>query len=300
MASEPRVYIIIINLEGFHDTQRCLLSLRLLAYANKEIIVIDNGSKGDDVLRLRGLFPEAKILSTEVNGGFAAGNNIGMEIALREGADYIFLLNNDTEILPDTLKILVEQAEKDSSIGIIGPAIYDLADPQRLSITSGRVNLMNGVSSSEELEKMHKGKDVEGIDIQFVAGCALLIKRSVIEQIGMLDETFFLYYEDVDWCLRASNGGFRTVYLSRAKVLHKRSSSVKTGSAFQIYHLIRSKMIFLRKYSPSFTLSLILHLVGQMRPVVAYFVTGRFAHLKAVVQGTADGLRSELSSLRRE
>lgn len=300
MSQQPRVYILILNLEGFSDTQHCLLSLRLLAYPNKEIIVIDNGSKSDDVSQLQALFPEVRILSTGINRGFASGNNIGIQTALREGADYLFLLNNDTEIFPDTLKILVDKAEKDSSIGIVGPAIYDLAGPQRLSITSGRVNLMTGVSSSAELEEMHKRNDVEAIDIQFVTGCALLIKRSVVEQIGLLDETFFLYFEEVDWCIRARNAGFRTVYLSRAKVLHKHSSTVKTGSAFQIYHLMRSKMIFLRKYSPSFAVSFILYLVGQIRPLVAYLVTGRFAHVKAVIRGTADGLRSELLSGCRE
>jgi len=250
MSKKPLVYIITINWNGINDTIECLESLKKITYKNYKIILVDNNSKDNQAEKLKKQFPYIKLVKNSENTGFCIANNQGMELALKDKADYALLLNNDTTVAPDFLDILIDYSEKHQNIGITSPKI--------LWYNSNLILSMGG-NISYLLPKrtlIGKGKKStmfkKNIEPDFVSGCALLIKSEVIEKIGMLDPVFFAYYEDVDISYRARRAGYKIVVLPKSVIWHKKSAS--TGyvganiiSDFQMYQSARNAIIFMKK-----------------------------------------------------
>ena len=239
----PKVVIIILNWNGQADTLECLESLNRLDYNNFEIILIDNGSKEslDFARDIENQFSNLKIelILNEENLGFAGGNNQGIKIALERKADYVLLLNNDTTVEPDFLKKLMEVGEKNESYGIFGSVIYYSDEPEKIWFAGGQFNWPRTRGShifdkpSEALKK-----------VDYITGCCLLAKKTVIEKIGLLSEDYFLYYEDGDWCLRAQKAGYLCGLVRSAKIYHKQSRSTQEFSYPYLYYHSRNGLIF--------------------------------------------------------
>jgi len=223
----PKVFIIILHFGNPKNTEECLKSLGNLEYDNFETVVIDN---------------------VRDNRGFAGGNNSGIKQALEKGASYILLLNNDTIVEPNFLKKLVEAGESDKKIGILGPAIYEYGT-NKIHFAGGKVNWLytRGTHITELKIKSQKSKVVD-----YITGACLLIKREVIEKIGLMDEEYFLYCEDVDWCLKARKAGYKCIVVSEAKIWHKVSSSAKAESFSYIYYHTRNGLLLAKKNAPFF------------------------------------------------
>lgn len=245
----PKVSVIILNWNGYRDTAECLRSLCRLTYPSCEIILVDNGSTDGSVTRLREEFEKVVYIENGENLGFAGGNNAGIRYALQHGAGYVFLLNNDTVIDPNVLDELVRVAEGDKAIGMAGPVIYDYYDPSRVWFAGSHIDYRTGLTPQwHEGEKREK-EWPESWDVERLSGCAMLVKKEVIESAGMLDPDYFLYYEDTDWCARTRQHGFRIVCAGHAGVLHKQQGSSDRGGVSTLVHYYcqRNRLLFLKK-----------------------------------------------------
>lgn len=220
----PKVFIVILNWNGQKDTLACLNSLKNLDYSNFKIILIDNASTDNSVGVFKSQIPNFKnkitLIENKDNLGFPAGNNVGIKYALKNNAEYVLLLNNDTVVDKDFLKEIVAAGEKNVLIGILGPKIYFFDDPKRIWFAGGKFNWISG-SSHIGFGEIDKGQFEISKEVNFITGCAMLIKKEVFEKIGFLDGRFFLYYEDTDFCLRAKKRGFKCLFAPRAKIFHK-------------------------------------------------------------------------------
>ena len=242
----PLVWIIVLNWNRPRDTIECISSLRELEYPAYRILIVDNGSTDDSVEQFRGL-PDVNLLTNEVNLGFAEGNNRGIDYALRRDADYILLLNNDTTVSSTLLDEMVYVAESDRHIGIVGPIIYYTERPDvvwfaGMHFRYGLYVVRRGLHLKPPLSPIEQ--------VDFASGCGMLVRRAMFERVGLFDPRFFMYYEDLDLCIRASKAGYRIVTATRAIMWHALSAS--TGGAdspLKQYHQIKSTFIFCRKHT---------------------------------------------------
>ena len=227
----PKVYIIILNWNGLEDTTECLESLKKITYPNYQVLVIDNASDGNDVRILREKFGDyAPVLKNRYNYGFQKGSNIGMQLAIDDGADYVLLLNNDTVVKPDFLDKLVEVSESNSQLGILSASIHNYYSHQDLDpvcIMPMEVDWWR--NSAKRLE----GGIVTGqlIETEYIVPVACLIKKSTIESIGYLCEDFFLTVGDTDYCIRAKRASIGMAVVTNSIVYHKGGSAIDKGLA---------------------------------------------------------------------
>ena len=251
----PRVFILLVSWNGKEDTLACLRSLQKLTDAHPKIVLVDNASSDGTVEAVRRAFPGVHIIANAQNRRFAHANNQGIEFALQHGADYILLLNNDTEVAGDFLEHLLQRAETEAQIGMVGPKIYYKQPPDRIWFAGGGISLWRGKIWHFGLRKIDHGQWDTARDVDYLTGCCLLASRACVERIGLLDTGYFMYAEDADWCLRARQAGFRIVYEPTARVWHKISSSsggqqVAEGlTAFKAYHKVRSTLRFFRRWA---------------------------------------------------
>jgi len=222
----------------------CLDSLNRLDYSNFEIILIDNGSKErPPLVNVQFLKLSIFQIFNDKNLGFAGGNNQGINIALERGADYILLLNNDTTVEPDFLKKLVAVAEANKDYGILGPVINFYDQPEEIWFAGGQ---LNGLKTQGRHIFIAPKNNLEKVD--YITGCCLLIKKEVIEKIGLLAEEYFLYYEDTDWCQRARRAGYLCGLAGEAKIFHKQSRSAQEFSYPYLYYHSRNGLMFASRF----------------------------------------------------
>jgi GT2 family glycosyltransferase/ubiquinone/menaquinone biosynthesis C-methylase UbiE len=245
--SLPRISIIILNWNGINDTFECLDSLKKLDYPNFETIVVDNGSANDEADRLEKNYGGfIKIIRSKKNLGFAGGNNVAIRRILREKtSDYMLLLNNDTVVRPDFLTIMANIAQTDSRVGIVGAYNYYYRQPDRLWYGPGKVNLWIGRVDNAGVA----GEKNRVIETDDVAGSSLLIKSDVVRKIGLIDEMFFCFFEETDWCMRVKKSGFKVVASPQAVILHKVGSSLPTYGRNTTYYFNRNRIIFEKRYA---------------------------------------------------
>lgn len=241
----PRVGIVILNWLRPDDVLDCLGSLARLDYPSYEIVVVDNGADPAAGSRIRCQFPRIRLIENGRNVGFAAGNNIGITYLLSRGAQYILLLNDDTAVAPDLLRRLVEVGESDPRIGVVGPTIYYYGDARRIWSAGGAVDRL-GQARHLKVDELDDGRAQPVTEVDYVTGCALLIKRPVIEQVGLLDERFFAYFEETEWCARVRRGGFRVVCVPGAQVWHKIQPTARSRSRLYLYLMARNRLLYLQ------------------------------------------------------
>ncbi len=245
---KPSVVIVIVNWNSCDDTINCIESLKKVTYPEYEVVIVDNGSTDGSEKVLRGRFPELTLIQTGHNLGFAGGVNAGIKYALKKGADYILLLNNDTVVAPDFLEELVKVAERDEKAGILCSKIYFYNRPDRIWYAGATFHSLMGLTvlvgyERKDNEKFNTIKETEP------TGCSMLLKREVCEKIGLFDEQYFCYYEDMDFGMRAKRAGFKTLYVPSSKVWHKIGVTTR-GSLGMIYYLVRNSMKFADTYYP--------------------------------------------------
>jgi len=252
---QPKVFIIILNWNGRADTLECLESLKNNDYPNYQVVIIDNGSKDKFSI----LDSEIKVIYNKENLGFSGGNNVGIKYALENNADYILLLNNDAIVSQDFLSKLVETGESNENIGLIGPKIYFYppvgeagGDKNKIWSAGGRINWLYNKGEMIGHNQKDKGQynSPKIQETEFLTGCCVLVKKQVIEKIGLMPEEYFLYYEDTDWSLKARENGFKSVFVPDAKIWHKGSQSSIADSPSYIYYHIRNGLIMAHRYAP--------------------------------------------------
>jgi len=215
---QPLVYIILVNWNKWQHTVECITSLLPLIYVNYKIIVVDNASTDGSVKYIRDACPAVTVLINAKNRGFSGGNNVGINLALEQGADYVWLLNNDTVVDPDALSELIRKAELDMRYAVVGSALFDYYAPHKLQTIGGiRIKGWSGAFG------VPRRSDDEPMD--YVTGASMLIRTDAIKNIGCLDESYFFYWEDREFCYRAKLGGYKLASTSGSKVYHKEGVS---------------------------------------------------------------------------
>ncbi len=240
MTAQPvaKVFIIILNWNGLGDTLECLDSVEKLEYLAKTVVVVDNGSTDGSPDAIRTQAPSVLLLRNQTNLGYAGGNNVGIRYALEHGADYIWLLNNDTIVRSDSLANLVSVADATPSLGLASPFIYHYDEPERLQfagvIARFADQTFRGINDPMERESPTDGGGL------MLYGTALLAKASAVKTIGYLDERYFAYREDYDYSMRSLEAGFRNIVVSTSKVYHKVSHSLGDDSPVKYFFMVRN------------------------------------------------------------
>ena len=247
MSGWPKVAVIILNWNGLAHSSECVESLRSVTYPDYETIVVDNGSQGDDVRVLRERFGDfVHLIENDRNYGFAGGCNIGIRYALSRGADYVLLLNNDTVADPAFLSGLVQAAEALPDGAAFCPKICHYDRPRVLHSTGGRVNPWTGTARQVGRDMADDGRYEQVEERDYADGACLLIRRSALERVGLLDEDYFAYWEETDWCDRAREAGLRCYYVPTARIWHRDSRSFADLGARR-FLFRRNAFLFLRK-----------------------------------------------------
>jgi GT2 family glycosyltransferase len=239
MKKHPKVFIILLNYNGLDVLKRCLTSVFKLDYPNLEIIVVDNNSQDGSLEMAKANFSKAIFIKNEENLGFSAGNNVGIKFALERAADFVLILNNDVEVEKNFLTQLITRVAEDEKIGLASPVIFD-GQTREIWFSGGYIDWWR-------MKTIHR-KDTQTenyFNSDFITGCAMLIRASVFQKIGLLDEDFFLYWEDADFSLRARGAGFKNVVVSASWVYHWEKSQANLEN--KTYWLVISGLIFFRK-----------------------------------------------------
>ena len=264
----PPVCILTTTWNQIEKTIDCLNSVFALNYPHISVLLVDNGSHDNTVNIVARQFPQVKIITLAENLGFATGYNIGLRAAIAEGFSYIFLINNDTILEPNCLNFLVEEILSAPDIGMVTAKIYYDKDPQRIWSVGGKFN-------QNRLEIIEKGDDQIDlgqwqvpIDIDFAPLCGVLINKTLLDKIGLLDEQFFVYYEDMDFCWRTRAANFRIRLKPEAHIWHAVSAS--SGGHYapnERYWMARSSIRYFVK-----------HAQGKQKLIVLFWRTGSAFH----------------------
>ncbi len=243
-AIRPQVLAFILNWNGLQQTTRCISSLLCSGYSNLKILVLDNGSDEDEAALLKETFGDAiQIVRNASNLGFCQGNNYCLELTReRLRPDYILLFNNDAVATPGFLDALVKRAETDKLIAAVSPSILDNSGrtwfgPSRISWWTGRIIRVRETASACET--------------QFITGCTVLLRYSVLERIGLFDPTFIAYFEDADWSVRAIREGCKLLYEPASLVHHDVDRQSRLGYRYHNQLLARNRIYFMRKHAPA-------------------------------------------------
>jgi len=290
---KPWVVIVVLNWNGLADTLACLASLAELDYPERKVVVVDNGSTDGSVRAIRERFPTVTVLENGENLGYTGGNNAGLRYALGHGADYVLLLNNDTVVAPGFLRRLVDAAEADPRIGLVGPTIYYYDRPAIIWSAGGAIDWQRGSTRMLGLNERDRGQFGRGPrTVDFVTGCAILVRRIVPERVGLLDERFFAYYEEAEWCVRAVRAGYKIVHVPLARMWHKISPSARTDSWPVQYYMTRNRLLFLKATGAGPRAWLHTLIVEYLRTLISWTLRprwrGKRAQRSAMVQGIVD------------
>ena len=244
---KPLVSVITINYNQLQYTLELLESIRRCEVKNVEVIVVDNASKENPEKSILEKYPDTKVIVSQENLGFAGGNNLGIRAAQGE---YLFFLNNDTEITPNTFDPLIRLFETHSDAGIACPKIVYYNSGELIKyVGSSSINPFTGRNKREGFKEKDEGqfKDIRLTDLAH--GAAMMVPRAVIEKAGMMPEVFFLYYEELDWCESIKKHGYKIYVVPEAKIYHKESMSIGKNSTLKTYYMTRNRLLFMRRHT---------------------------------------------------
>lgn len=245
--NQPLVYAITLNWNRREDTLACLASLRQLTYEPLRLLLVDNGSTDGTPAAVAAQYPDVEQLCLPENLGFGAGMNRGIRRALEAGASFVFLVNNDTEVAADALEWLVAACEGD--VGMVAPKIYYHAAPRTIWSLGGKRHPLTYEMFDQQRDVVDTGQFETVLARDYLVGCALLIRRSLLESVGLFDERFFMYYEDVDLSLRGRLAGWQLAVEPRARLWHKVAvSSGGSDSPNERYWMARSSVLFFARH----------------------------------------------------
>ncbi|GAC1641642.1 MAG: glycosyltransferase family 2 protein [Chloroflexota bacterium] len=238
----PLVVVVVLNWNGWSDTVSCLARLDRLTYPRREVVVVDNGSTDGSEDRIRSAVPEVRLIQTGANLGFAGGNNAGIRYALAQGAEFVWLLNNDTEVPENCLTALVDAMQREPRMGILSPTVFHMETgrPEPLNVFPPGVR-------RPTVRGADAGADVvtAGIELLDTApGAAMLVRRAVLEELVGLDESYFHFFEDTDFCWRAWRAGWLVGRASSATLLHRYGTSTNAARPLVLYYMLRNILLF--------------------------------------------------------
>lgn len=239
-----KVSIVILNWNKWEVTGRCLESLRQLDYPDFEVILVDNASDSPPPDRLISIIPGTILLRNSANFGFGKGNNPGIRLAMDNGAEFIWLLNNDTLVMPDTLTLMINKISSDNTLGATGCELWDMEQRRMLAYGGGKVNLRRFYTINFTVPTSDR-------ELDYLTAASILLRAEALEQSGLFDEKFFMYWEDVDLCLRLRLHQWQLAVAAGARVLHE--EGISSSSIIKDCYSFRSVVYFASKYSGCLT-----------------------------------------------
>lgn len=280
----PLVSIITVNYNHPEVTIELLKSLQKISYPNIEIIVVDNASQ-ESPLTIKATFPGIIFIQNTKNLGFAGGNNSGVRKA---NGKYMLFINNDTEVEPDFLEPLVLKCESDARIGAVSPKIKFFYQPDTIQYSGqAPINPYTMRSFGYGYGAQDNGQfDTDSIT-NFVHGAAMLVPLSIIKEVGLMPECYFLYYEELDWCTSIKKNGYQLWYVHNSTILHKESVSTGKMTPFKTYFMNRSRLLYLRRNlnGITFLVSLLFQVfIAIPKNLLVFLFKNNMGHLKAYIR----------------
>nr|WP_320120008.1 glycosyltransferase family 2 protein [uncultured Marinifilum sp.] len=278
----PMVSIITVNYNQAAVTCEFLESIKKITYPNYEVIVVDNASPTEDPSPIKENYSFVKFIKSDVNLGFAGGNNLAVR---QSKGDYLLFINNDTEVEPDFLEPMIDKFLEDDSIGMMSPKIRFHHSPDIIQYAG--YTPMSPYTMRQHIigyRQFDKGQfDKPGFTYS-IHGAAMLVPRKVIEEVGMMTEVYFLYYEEHDWCARIKKAGYKVFYQPKSLVFHKESISTGKESPLKIYYISRNRIVYAKRNSSGLTLLInfvYFNLISFPKSVIKYLLKGRFDLMKS-------------------
>jgi GT2 family glycosyltransferase len=247
------IYIIIVNWNGWKDTIECINSIKQLAYTNYRIIIIDNYSTDESLKQLSVLKSDIKLMELEKNMGFAGANNLGIQYAVKNKAEYILLLNNDTIISSGLLTEFVNIMNKYPNAGALAAKVYYYDNPKKIWFAGGKIRKESEFPIHLGFDETDTGQFNTIVDTPFINGSAFFIRADIIKKVGLLDERYFYMYEDADWTTRILNAGYKCLFVPKAIIWHKVHRSTNGRSALWWYYDARNSLLWSKKFFPKKT-----------------------------------------------
>lgn len=286
-----KVYIVVLNYKNLEDTLACLESLRKVTYNDYHIVVVDNDSQDGSYEYLVEHATDCQVIQSGENRGYAAGNNIGICYALKHQADYVCILNNDVEVEPDFLTKLVEYMESASDVGMAGPVVYEF--DRRDIVQSAGFSIGIGKGSTQPLMQGKNKSIIQKETVKFcdgLSGTCLLVKREVLEKAGLIPENYFLFFEEMEWCINVRKQGYKLATVFAVGVYHKGSATLKKTGTMSRYYMARNRVLFVRRNGTVFELIAFLLIEG-----LGYMIRPLFSSKKDVRKMERDAFLEGLS-----
>lgn len=285
-SKKPLISIITINYNSVEFTCDFLASVLCVSYDNIEVIVVDNASIEDPSEKLKQIYPSVKVILSNKNLGFAGGNNLGIKHA---SGDYLFFVNNDTVMMPDIMEGLLEVFENFADAGVACPKFHYYDSPGTIEFAGyNKVNAFSGRNSMVGCKKKDLGQYNEIKVTHYAHGGAMMVSKKVIEEVGVMPEVYFLYYEEFDWCEQIKGKGFKIYYQPKSLIFHKESMSVGKTSTLKTFYLNRNRILFMRrnvKGLPFLGFALYYTFITIPKNTLMYLYKKEPKHLKAFWKG---------------
>jgi GT2 family glycosyltransferase len=273
-----QVAVVILNYYRPEDTLACLDSLAASTYQNISILVLQMSADDPSIPVIQNNHPHAKSLVLDNNKGYAGNNNTGIRAVLENQPEWIFILNEDTVLAPDCLEKLVKVGQAQPVAGILGPMVYHYDEPDRIQSAGGMMdNLWRFWHAGQNQPANEYFTDVRAVD--WVTGCSLLVRRRVIEEVGMMDEAFFMYNEETEWCLRAREAGWTIVHVPQARLWHKGVQRDYSPSASVTYYSFRNRFLLFHKHRAPFRARLAAW-SEAFRTLASWSLQPKWAHMR--------------------
>ncbi len=295
MSDKPFVYVVVITWNQRRDTLECLESVFRITYPNFRVVLVDNASTDGTREAVAAQFPQVGYIANPANRGFSAAVNQGMKRGLERGAEYLFLLNNDTIVDPSLLDHLMAHA-MDESVGMLVPKIYYYSRPNVIWSVGAGLNVWTLEKGGEVRGCVDEGQWETVVEREHVTACAVLLPRRLTDKIGLLDERFFYYYDDADLSLRVREAGFRTLLVPQAKMWHKVArASGGVDTPYERYWMGRSSVLFFRKHVCGWRWLIIFpyRLGSAIKTTIRLAVQRKFTALASYWRGLRDGLADQ-------
>jgi GT2 family glycosyltransferase len=296
VSDPPLLFVIVLNWNLKDDLAECLASLERSTYSSFRVVVVDNASDDGSAEMVQARFPAVHLIVNERNLGFAGGNNVGLRYALTQGAEYVFLINNDTLAAPDMLERLVAVAHVGPSPGILGPKILYHGTEDRVWYLGHRTYDWLPVPRRVAPRLGKCPGALAWFDVDYVSGCGMLIRHDVLKDIGLLDERLFMHYEDADFCWRTRQAGYRVVCVPGARMWHKVSQSSRREAAAVSRTRVRNRVLFYRQHphGPHPWLTTVFLLASTGIIMARDLLRGEFELIRSQGQGLYEGFTERL------
>ena len=299
MQNECKLSIITVNYNGFKDT--CELIDSIPFNDSMEVIVVDNASTEDKASFIQNNYPNVKVLRNEKNLGFAGGNNLGIKAAKGK---YIFLVNNDTIFKDVNVQSLIDRLESSPKIGVVCPKIRFSWGNNPIQFTGytplSKITVRNkSIGFGEE----DRGQYNTPHSTPYAHGAAMMIKREVINKVGLMPECYFLYYEELDWSMMITRAGYEIWYEPACTIYHKESQTTGQNSPLRTYYITRNRLLLVKRNWKSFTKYIsyfYLIILVASRDIIKNTIKGHFVHVKAIIKGICDFNNSQFSILNSQ